>query len=218
MLIQFHVVLFVKCLQVFCPSLDLLHFLLGILKLFNRSQLSNHFLYLHPVNIFGVDLLRSTLPQFAHHVIMHQSLLLLLLHLGSLFLPVDCFNCIESILRLFPRLIPLQEGVFGLGRWFLLVYFPQGARLVGDQPIWWSILRHLSIWFGLTVFRNCLLVLLLSIEQYGRQWVFRWVYWGRWNIFGIWTIDWSPFSLGVFSGWSAMEDVENVVHSVLVKI
>ena len=135
MLIQFHVVLFVKCLQVLCPSLDLLHFLLSILKLFNRSKLSHHFLYLHSVNIFRVDLLRSTLLQFTHHIVMHQSLLLLLLHLRSLFLPVDCFNCIESILRLFPLLILLQEGVFDLGRWFLLVYFPQGARLVGDQPI-----------------------------------------------------------------------------------
>ena len=123
MLIQFHVVLFVKCLQVLCPSLDLLHFLLSILELFNGSQLSHHFLYLHSVNIFGIDLLRLALPQFAHHVVMHQSLLLLLLHLCGLFLQVDCFNCIESILRFFPRLIFLQKGVFDLERWFLLVYF-----------------------------------------------------------------------------------------------
>ena len=163
-------------------------------------------------------LLRPTFLQFVHHVVVHQCSLLFLLNLCTLCLQVQSFNCIYSLLWPFSRLVLLQIVMFDLGRRLLLIYFAQGTRLVGDQPIWWSILRHFPVTLCISVLGNRLLSLLPSIEQDGRQWAFWGIYGCRWMIFVIWTIDWSSFSLGVFPGFSTVEDVEYIVHSIFIEV
>ena len=108
MLIQLHIVVLIETQQMLVPPLQPLHLLLRLLQLLNRSQLTHQCLNLKPIDVLGVDH-GFALFELLHHVVVHELLLLLLLHPADVLLKRYFFE----------GCAPLFEGLLSLGYTFV---------------------------------------------------------------------------------------------------